>query len=104
MFNIITRRTLLHYCVKFPEASNALRKWYYELEKQSFKDFNELKKMYGNARIVGDDRVVFNIMGNKYRLIVRIVLEFKVVQIKWFGTHTEYDDIDARTIQYKKAN
>jgi mRNA interferase HigB len=45
---------------------------------------------------------VFNIMGNHYRLITRIVFEYKTVQIKWFGTHNEYDQIDALTIQYKK--
>ena len=68
----------------------------------SFKNFNELKRTYGSASIVGDDRVVFNIMGNKYRLVVRLVFEFKVIQIKWFGTHSEYDKIDVSTIQYKK--
>jgi mRNA interferase HigB len=51
---------------------------------------------------VSDDRVVFNIMGNKYRLVVRIVFEFKAIQIKWFGTHSDYDKIDVATIQYKK--
>jgi len=58
--------------------------------------------VYGNASIVADDRVVFNIMGNKYRLMVRMVFEFKLVQIKWFGTHAEYDSIDVTTVQYKK--
>jgi mRNA interferase HigB len=67
-----------------------------------FKNFKELKKVYGNASLVADDRVVFNIMGNKYRLVVRIVFEFKAIQIKWFGTHAEYDKIDMAIIQYKK--
>ncbi len=67
-----------------------------------FKSFNELKRVYGNASIVADDRLVFNIMGNKYRLVVRIVFDFKVVQIKWFGTHAEYDKIDVTTVQYSK--
>ena len=58
--------------------------------------------MYGNASLVADDRVVFNIMGNKYRLVVRIAFEFKAIQIKWFGTHVEYDKIDVTIIQYKK--
>lgn len=83
-------------------AATALQEWYYELIQCNFKSFNELKKMYGNASIVADDRVVFNIMGNKYRLIVRIVFEFKSIQIKWFGTHAEYDKIDAAFVQYKK--
>jgi mRNA interferase HigB len=46
--------------------------------------------------------MVFNIMGNKYRLVVRIIFEFKAIQMKWFGTHAEYDKIDVVTINYKK--
>ncbi len=102
MFNIITRKTLLEYCKKYPAASIALQEWYHELVKCNFKNPNELKKVCGNASLVTDDRVVFNIMGNKYRLVVRIVFEFKVIQIKWFGTHAEYDNIDVTIIQYKK--
>lgn len=82
-------------------ASTALFEWYHEMIITEFKNFNELKNVYGNASIVSDDRVVFNIMGNKYRLIVRIVFDFKAIQIKWFGTHAEYDKIDASNIQYK---
>lgn len=102
MFNIITRKTLLEYCKKFPEAATALQEWYHELVKCDFKNFNELKKVYRNASLVGDDRVVFNIMGNHFRLVVRIVFEFRVIQIKWFGTHTEYDKINVTTVQFKK--
>ncbi len=102
VFNIITRKTLLEYCKKHPEAAVALQNWYYELLKSNAKNFNELKKVYGNASLVGDDRVVFNILGNKYRLVVRIVFEFKAIQIKWFGTHKEYDKIDVSIISYKK--
>jgi mRNA interferase HigB len=46
--------------------------------------------------------VVFNILGNKYRLVVRIVFDFRVVQVKWFGTYADYDKIDVTTIQHKK--
>lgn len=102
VYNIITRKTLLDYCQKYPEAAVALQNWYYELLKSEFKNFNELKKVYGKASLVGDDRVVFNIMGNKYRLVARIIFEFKAIQIKWFGTHSEYDKIDVSTVSYKK--
>lgn len=101
MFNIITRKTLLDYCKKYPEAATALYAWYHELLSCNFKNFNELKKVYGNASLVADDRVVFNIMGNKYRLVVRVVFEFKAIQIKWFGTHAEYDKIDVTKVQFK---
>lgn len=102
MFNIITRKTLLEYCKLYPGAAIALQEWYYELVRGDFKNFNELKQVYGNASLVGDDRVVFNIMGNKYRLVVRIVFDFKAIQIKWFGTHVDYDKIDVTIIQPKK--
>lgn len=102
MFNIITRKTLLDYCKKYPNAAIALQEWYHELIKCNFQNFNELKKIYGNASLAGDDRVVFNIMGNNYRLVVRVVFEYKVIQIKWFGTHAEYDKVDVRSVQYKK--
>ncbi len=102
MFNIIARRTLLAYCQEYPSASNALKQWYAEWLEHSFTNFNELKAAYGSASIVGDDRVVFNIMGNKYRLVVRLVFEYKTIQIKWFGTHAEYDKIDVATVQYQK--
>ena len=102
MFNIITRRTLLEYCKIYPAAETALFEWYRELVNSEFNNFNELKDVYGNASLVGDDRIVFNILGNKYRLIVRIVFEFKAIQVKWFGTHKDYDKIDASMVSYKK--
>jgi mRNA interferase HigB len=102
VFNIITRKTLLEYAKKYPLAKIALFEWYHELVISDFTSFNELKKVYGNASLVSDNRVVFNIMGNKYRLVVRIVFEFKAIQIKWFGTHSEYDKIDINNVPYKK--
>lgn len=83
-------------------ASVALQEWYHELVQCSFSNFNQLKKVYGNASFVADDRVVFNIMGNKYRLVVRISFEFKAIQIKWFGTHAAYDKINVTVVQFKK--
>jgi len=102
MFNIITRKTLLDYCKRYPMASLALQEWYHELIQCDFKNFNELKLVYANASLVADDRVVFNIMGNKYRLVVRIVFQFKAIQIKWFGTHAEYDEVNVITTSFKK--
>ncbi|MBD3630400.1 type II toxin-antitoxin system HigB family toxin [Cyclobacterium sp.] len=102
MFNIITRKTLLAYAEKYPEAKSALFEWYHEILRSDFNNFNELKAAYGNASLVGDDRVVFNIMGNHFRLVVRFVFDFRAVQIKWFGTHKEYDNINVNTVDYKK--
>lgn len=102
MINIITRRTLLEYAKIYPNARNALFEWYHELINSNFNNFNELKEVFRNASLISDNRVVFNIMGNKYRLVVRIVFEFKTIQIKWFGSHEEYNKIDVTTIKFKK--
>ncbi|WP_317042020.1 type II toxin-antitoxin system HigB family toxin [Algoriphagus alkaliphilus] len=85
-----------------PNAANALYDWYEKFRKLEINSFNELKSICGNASIIKDDRVVFNIMGNKFRLVVRVVFEYKAVQIKWFGTHSEYDKIDVDTVIFKK--
>jgi mRNA interferase HigB len=90
------------YCKKYPEAGTALQEWYYELLKADYANFNELKKVYGNASLVGDDRVVFNILGNKFRLVVRMVFEYNTIQMKWFGTHAENDKIDVKLVRFKK--
>ena len=88
--------------MQYPKAKNALLEWYHEIKNMEFKTFQELKLTYGNASIVGDDRVVFNIMGNKYRLVVRFVFDYKCIQIKWFANHSEYDRIDVSTVKYKR--
>jgi mRNA interferase HigB len=82
-------------------AANALFEWYHEMINMDFTNFNDLKTLYGNASLVSDDRVVFNIMGNKFRLVVRIAFQYKTIQIKWFGSHAEYDKINVSTIQFK---
>jgi mRNA interferase HigB len=102
VFNIIARKTLLDYCRKYPEAAGALQEWYYELLRSDFKHFNDLKQIYPGASLVGDDRVVFNIMGNKYCLVVRIAFEFKAIQVKWFGSHADYDKANVTTVKFKK--
>jgi len=100
MFNILSTKALNNYIKKYPESIDALRKLYKELEKSDFDNFNELKAVYGNASIVGDNRIIFNVVGNKYRLIIRVNFQHKRMMIKWFGTHQEYDKIDANTIEY----
>ncbi len=102
MFNIIARRTLLKYSRKYPEAAAALYEWYHELVKADFERFNDLKMAYPHASLVGDDRVVFNIMGNKYRLVVRVVFAYRAIQIKWFGTHSAYNKTEVAKVAYKK--
>lgn len=98
--NIINRKTVIYYTEKYPAAKNQLLTWYNELLKQEFGNFNELKAVYGNASIVNNQRVVFNIKGNEYRLIVSINFKQNACYTIWFGTHKEYDKIDVAIVKY----
>ena len=100
---IIKEKTLTECCKlgKYKQAEESLRAWIYEVRFSIWENANELKSKYGNASIISSKRVVFNIKGNDYRLIVDIEYKLKVVFIVWFGTHTEYDKIDVKTVSYE---
>ena len=80
------------------DSEQSLRAWYKEALRAKWKSPNDVKKQYGNASIVGNERVVFNICGNKYRLIVKIRYDIQLVYIRFVGTHKEYDKVDASSI------
>jgi mRNA interferase HigB len=86
---------------KFRQAEEPVKAWVYEVRHSIWNNANELKLKYRNASIIGSKRVVFNIKGNEYRLIVDIEYKLKIVFIVWFGTHEEYDRIDAKAIRYE---
>lgn len=97
---IIAFRTLRSFFEK-PEYSDSeisLRAWYHDAKAVEWKTPNEIKEQYNNASFVGDGRVVFNIKGNDYRLVVAIDYEFQVIFVRFIGTHKQYDKIDAKTI------
>ena len=97
---IIAFKTLRDFFEK-PEYSDSevsLRAWYHDIKTAEWKNSNELKKQYKNASIIGEGRVVFNIKGNDYRLVVAIDYEFQAIFIRFIGTHRQYDKIDAKTI------
>ena len=98
--NIIVKRAILYYTHKYPPAKTSLLVWYNEFLKQEFHSFNELKSMYGNASIVANNRVIFNIKGNDFRLIVSVNFKQLAAYIIWFGTHSEYNKIDTGTIEF----
>ena len=98
--NIIKRPTVEYYQKVFQEAETALEDWYDQFRRTNFKTPQELKSVYRSASIVGNSRVVFNIHGNKYRLVVKVRYEFSVAYIIWFGTHKQYDEIDVETISF----
>src|SRR5690606_32347642 len=101
---IIAVQTLKRYWEKHHQAEQSLLAWYEEAEIAQWNSPNELKEHYRNASVLTEKRVVFNIHGNSYRLIVDIEYRLKIVFIVWFGTHKEYDKIDARTISYAKTH
>ena len=78
----------------------ALDAWFHEAKQAEWKEPAEVKQHYGNASIVGGDRVVFNIKGNDYRLVTAIDYRRGIVFIKWLGSHKEYEKIDVRMVQY----
>jgi mRNA interferase HigB len=100
---IIKEKTLLDYCrlSKYKQATEPLKAWIYEVKFSNWNNSNELKSRYRNASIISSKRVVFNIKGNDYRLIVDIEYKLRLVFIVWFGTHEEYDKIDAKTVRYE---
>jgi len=99
--NIINRRTIIAYSEQYPVARNQLLAWYNEFRKHEFSSFHQLKEMYGNASIINNQWVVFNIKGNDYRLVTAINFHRKACYTIWFGTHKEYDKIDVATIPFK---
>lgn len=97
---IIATKTLKKYCQEFPQAEQALLSWHEEANDAQWTNPNELKEQFRSASILTNKRVVFNICGNKYRLIVDIEFRLKIIFVIWFGTHTQYDKINAKTIGY----
>jgi len=101
---VISRNTLIKFWKKYPETEQSLKAWNDEVSNASWKSPNDLKGQYRNASIISDKRVVFNIKGNRYRLIVDIEYRIGIVFIVWLGTHKEYDKIDVRKIKYGKTD
>jgi mRNA interferase HigB len=83
---------------EYRDSEQPLKSWYQEARQANWSNHNEVKVQYVNASILRYGRVVFNIAGNKYRLVVRINYDYKFVYIRFIGTHSEYDKIDAEKI------
>lgn len=78
----------------------ALDAWFHEALRARWKGPADILKTYASASIVGADRVVFNIKGNSYRLVVAINYSHQIAFIKWIGPHADYDRIDVKTVKY----
>ena len=103
---VIARKTLRQFVARLrghkdqKAVESALDAWFYEVEQAGWKNPADVRKAYSSASIIGPDRVVFNIKGNDYRLVVAINYRLQIVFIKWLGSHAQYDKIDVRTVQY----
>lgn len=95
---ILSKSTLREFWQKYPECKEPLQTWYEEANRAKWMSPIDVKKIYPSASILEDNRVVFNIKGNKYRLIVRINYKYGIMWIRFIGTHGQYDKTDAATI------
>jgi mRNA interferase HigB len=83
---------------KYQESEQSLKAWFWEAKQAEWQSPNDIKSKYKNVSILSNNRAVFNIKGNKYRLVVAIKYEFKIIFIRFIGTHEEYDKINAKNI------
>ncbi|MEQ1602318.1 MAG: type II toxin-antitoxin system HigB family toxin [Methylophilaceae bacterium] len=97
---VIAKSTLLKFWSKpeYNDAEGALRSWYDEAIKANWKTPQNIKETYRNASICANNRVVFNIAGNKYRLVVELQYQAEIVWVKFVGTHAQYDQINVESI------
>lgn len=95
---IVAKRTLRRYWEAEPRAEQPLKSWFAVVAKADWSSPADVKATYGNASIVGGNRVVFNIAGNRYRLIVRFDYGRRIGFVRFVGTHREYDRVDATRV------
>jgi mRNA interferase HigB len=95
---VIAKKTLRDFWQKHPDCEQQLKAWYQEAKDAGWKGPNDIKRDYPSASFLTDNRVVFNIKGNHYRLIVKINYSYAMMWIRFVGTHTAYDKIDATKI------
>jgi mRNA interferase HigB len=95
---LIAKKTLRDFWGKHPDSEQQLKAWYQEAAQAHWKSPKDIKRLYPNASILEQNRVVFNIKGNHYRLIVRINYDYGILWIRFIGTHAQYDKIDATKI------
>jgi mRNA interferase HigB len=96
---VVAVSTLKRFWERHPDSEQPLRAWYDEARHASWATPQDIRNRYASASFVGHNRVVFNIKGNDYRLIVAVAYRFQAAYIKFIGTHAEYDRIDAVTVE-----
>ena len=95
---VISKKILREFWEKHVDSTQQLKSWFQETSVANWKSPKQIKKDYPSASFLADNRVVFNIKGNNYRLIVKINFHYQMMWIRFIGTHKEYDRIDATKI------
>ena len=95
---VLSRKILREFWEKHPDVRQALQAWYTDVKHANWERPSDIKSIYQTASFISSNRVVFNIKGNKYRVIMVIEYHFGAVYIRFVGTHQEYDRINAETI------
>ncbi len=96
---VISKAILVEFWRKHPASKQALQTWFEDASHSQWKTPQGIKLRYASASFVGANRVVFNIKGNDYRLVVAVAYRFEALYIKFVGTHAQYDAIDAATVE-----
>ncbi len=95
---IISKKILRDFWDKHPACEQQLKSWYQETGNSIWSDNSQVKLEYPSASFLKGNRIVFNIKGNHYRLIIKINYDYQMIWIRFIGTHAEYDKIDAKNI------
>ena len=96
---VISKATLVEFWLRHPASKQALQNWFEDASHAQWKTSQDIKLRYASASFVAANRVVFNIKGNDYRLVVAVAYRFGALYIKFVGTHAQYDAIDAATVE-----
>ncbi len=99
---IISKAIIKEFSGLHPSAEKTLEKWYCDTKAADWKNFSEVKKAFNSVDAVGNDRYVFDIKGNHYRLIALIIFKVRTIFVLFIGTHKEYDRIEADKITFNK--
>jgi mRNA interferase HigB len=100
---VIARRTLVEFWERHPQAEGAVRVWFTVVGKAPWRTPADVKRQFGTTvDFVGDNRLIFDLGGNKYRLVVHVSYTYGRVLVKFIGSHAEYDRIDPETVSWRK--
>lgn len=99
---IISFATVRDYTLQYPAAEKALYSWFEMASSADWSNFHDVRKTFNSVDAVGNDRYVFNIKGNKFRLVTLILFPIRTMYVLFLGTHSEYDKIDASKIKFQR--